>query len=88
MGTQINDKQSGQPQGIAPTIGDIIGVFKSYTTVEYIKMVKNGILPPFDKQIWQRNYYENIIRTEEAYIKISEYITNNPQKWQDDKYHT
>lgn len=35
--------------------------------------------------IWQRNYYENIIRNERAYHNISAYIINNPQKWEEDK---
>jgi len=37
--------------------------------------------------IWQRNYYEHIIRHEAAYLKIAEYIQTNPLKWQDDTYH-
>ena len=36
--------------------------------------------------VWQRNYHENIIRTEEIYIKVSDYIRNNPLKWEDDMY--
>lgn len=36
---------------------------------------------------WHRNYYENIIRNEEVYIKVSEYINNNMIKWQEDKYY-
>lgn len=38
-----------------------------------------------DFKIWQRNYYEHIIRTENAYQRISEYIINNPKKWKTDK---
>jgi putative transposase len=68
------------------TIPNIIQTFKRYTTIEYIKMVKQNILPPFDKHIWQRNYYEHIIRNEETYLKISNYIINNPLNWKEDKY--
>ena len=50
-------------------------------------MVKDGVLPSFDKRIWQRNYYENIIRNEEQYLKVSEYTINNPLKWHKDKYY-
>ncbi len=32
-------------------------------------------------KIWQRNYYEHIIRDERAYINISTYIKNNPRQW-------
>jgi REP-associated tyrosine transposase len=36
--------------------------------------------------IWQRNYYENIIRNEKAYFNISTYIINNPKNWDKDKF--
>jgi REP element-mobilizing transposase RayT len=39
-----------------------------------------------NKKIWQRNYYENIIRDEKAYQNISNYIKNNPAKWHEDKF--
>ena len=39
-----------------------------------------------DFKIWQRNYYENIIRNERAYQNISNYILNNPKKWEADKF--
>lgn len=38
-------------------------------------------------RVWQRNYYEHIIRDENAYRKISEQIKTNPLKWQDDIYY-
>jgi len=37
------------------------------------------------KSIWQRNYWEHIIRNENEFIRISKYIRNNPTKWQKDK---
>jgi putative transposase len=37
--------------------------------------------------VWQRNYYEHIIRNEQSYHKISNYITNNPAKWSEDKFY-
>ncbi len=39
------------------------------------------------KSIWQRDYYEHIIRDEKAYRNISNYIINNPKKWEVDKFH-
>jgi REP element-mobilizing transposase RayT len=36
---------------------------------------------------WQRNYYDHIIRSEQDFLKIWEYIDTNPQKWQDDQLH-
>ncbi len=39
------------------------------------------------KNVWQRNYYEHIIRDEQSYQRIAEYIVNNPEKWQADKFY-
>ena len=69
----------------APTLSSIIRLLKSKTTLMYIQGVKQGIYQPFNKRIWQRNYYEHIIRNEKEYLKIQEYINNNPLKWKDDK---
>ncbi len=77
----------GQPQGIAPTVGDVVGAFKSLSTNEYIQNVKQNDWQPFAGKLWQRNYYEHIIRNEEEYLKIAEYIQNNPLKWREDTYH-
>ena len=37
--------------------------------------------------VWQRNYHEHIIRNEQSYQTISDYIINNPSKWNDDKFY-
>ncbi len=34
--------------------------------------------------VWQRNYYEHIIRNEDEWYRIREYVLNNPQQWDDD----
>ena len=46
---------NGAPIKGAPTLGNIVGAFKSLTTNEYIHGVKSKKLPPFEKRIWQRN---------------------------------
>ena len=85
--------QTGQPQGIAPTgatnktVGDILDAYKSITTVEYIRGVKTLGWQPFDGKLWQRNYHEHIIRNEQSFQRISDYIINNPAKWTDDKFY-
>jgi REP element-mobilizing transposase RayT len=35
-------------------------------------------------KLWQRNYYEHIIRNEQSHQDISNYIIHNPEKWEDD----
>ena len=60
---------------------EIIKWFKTQTTNEYIKGVKSGIYPPFDRHIWQRNYYEHVIRNEQDYYETIQYMRNNPMAW-------
>ena len=38
-------------------------------------------------QIWQRGYYEHVIRNEKDYLEICEYIENNPARWAEDRYY-
>jgi len=40
-----------------------------------------------DLKVWQRSYYEHVIRSEQDYLEIWEYIDGNPAKWADDKYY-
>jgi len=76
----------------APTatnaISSILQTFKSKTTVEYIRGVKFGQYPPFNKRIWQRNYYDHIIRDETDLQRIWKYIDENPAKWAEDEYYS
>ncbi len=65
----------------APTISEIIQEFKRYYTVKYIEQVKVGELPPFDKKIWQRSYFDHVIRDEEEYRAYIRYMYENPMKW-------
>jgi len=69
----------------APTLGDVIGAFKSRVTVEYIRGVKTFGWTPFDRRLWQRNYYEYIIRHEETLNCIRRYIAENPIRWAFDR---
>jgi putative transposase len=68
------------------TVGHIVGAYKS--------LVANACLEVFKSKnemmgkLWQRNYYEHIIRNEQSYQTISDYVINNPAKWKDDKFWT
>ena len=68
-----------------PTIGNIIGAYKSLVTNKCLEIHK--LRNEYMGKLWQRNYYEHIIRNEQAYLNISDYIIHNPEKWQDDKCH-
>jgi len=88
----IGQPRKGQPQGVAPTgermsLFDIVHRFKTLTTKQYTDGVKQNNWQRFNKKLWQRNYYEHIIRSEKSYLQISEYIQTNPLKWYEDKYY-
>jgi putative transposase len=87
-----NANEKGQPQGIAHTISDIVGAYKSLVNNECLEIYKSncvraGLAPARFGKLWQRNYYEHIIRNEQSYQTISNYIINNPAKWQEDKFY-
>jgi putative transposase len=67
-------------------LAKLIYEFKSLTTRCYINGVKQKGWSRFEKRIWQRNYFEHIIRNDQSYHKISNYILNNPAKWEEDKF--
>jgi REP element-mobilizing transposase RayT len=66
-----------------PTIGQIIRSFNSISAREYLLYIKNNQINASVK-IWQRSFYDRIIRGEESLKKIREYILNNPINWKDD----
>ncbi len=63
----------------APTLGDIVCAFKSKTAVNINRYHNTSGAP-----VWQRNYYEHIIRNKESLNRIRNYIINNPLKWEND----
>lgn len=70
------------PTLISNSLGAIIGQFKSIVT-KRIMRIDNKIL----KSVWQKNYYEHIIRNEVDLFNIRTYIKLNPLKWELDEYY-
>lgn len=73
---------------IGSSLHRVIQWFKTMSTNEYIRGVKNNNWKPFNGKLWQRNYWEHIIRNDQSYQKISDYIINNPSKWNDDTFYS
>ncbi len=73
---------NNQGEHIGSPLHKMVQWFKTMTTNEYIRNVKNNNWPPFNSKLWQRNYYEHIIRNERELNKIREYIIHNPLKWE------
>ncbi|NWJ48609.1 MAG: transposase [Chloroflexi bacterium] len=61
------------------TLGSIVGVLKTVSTKK-INLIRNSPVTP----IWQRNYYEHIVRNDNDLDRIREYIANNPATWETD----
>jgi REP element-mobilizing transposase RayT len=62
-------------------LSKIVGWFK----MNVAKQI-NSIRKTKGTKLWQRNYYEHIIRNEKSYHNIADYIINNPADWKDDKF--
>jgi len=63
------------------SLSEIIQRFKILSTNRYIYGVKNQKWPRFYRRLWQRDYYERIIRNKQEYMRIEKYIKNNPENW-------
>lgn len=77
----------GEVDADATPLGDIVGAFKSLTTNAYIRSVRESGWAPFDQRLWQRNYYEYIIRDDAGLTRIRDYIQMNPASWEADQLH-
>jgi REP element-mobilizing transposase RayT len=76
-----NANHAGAIIRVAPSLGDVVGGFKSRATVAYAHGVKTNEWPPFHLRLWQRNYYERIIRDDKSLHRIRQYIRDNPSRW-------
>ncbi len=81
----IQDMECRGGSRAAPTqkrkpLGQLIGAFKT-VAAQSIRRVTgiNG------QKVWQRNYFEHIIRDEKSWLKIQEYILTNPLRWELDR---
>lgn len=84
----VGARNNGQAQDLPlqnPQLSEIVSALKSITTHKYTHGVKSHRWKPFDGKLWQRNYYEHIIRDEEDFFRAKEYIRHNPQNWKHDK---
>jgi putative transposase len=76
----VPDASSRRPIGTTSgSLGAIVQNYKSISTrrINYKRHAPGA-------QVWQRNYYEHIIRGDEEYHQIADYINNNPQRWAED----
>lgn len=84
----LSQTQPGQTRRSAPTnttnstnLSTVVQWLKTMSTNEYIRGVKHHGWLPFSEKLWQRNYYDHIIRNETDLHRIQEYIQTNPAHW-------
>ena len=66
----------------SPTLGKIVAYFK-YQSTKHINQYHNTP----GTRIWQRNYYDHIIRDDPDLQRLRQYMQNNPMKWELDQLH-
>lgn len=57
------------------------------TISRVIRMLKEAVTKRAGTPIWQRSYYDHVIRNEQDYLRIAQYIDTNPEKWREDEYY-
>ncbi|MFH1974046.1 MAG: transposase [Pseudomonadota bacterium] len=67
------------------SLGDMVHRFKTMTTKRYADGVKQSGWQSFPGKLWQRNYWEHIVRNEMELNRIREYIYTNPAQWESDR---
>ncbi|MCY4448109.1 MAG: transposase [Chloroflexi bacterium] len=84
-GAPIGDARVSGRAGAAPTaraLGDVVGAYKSLTTAAYIRGVHDAGWPLFHGRLWQRNFYERVVRDECELNELRAYIRDNPLRWE------
>ena len=75
--TDFNEKQINSKRG---TIPKVVGYIKANLSKRIKELVNNEI-------VWQRSFHDHIIRDYEYYVKIKQYIYENPLKWKFDCFY-
>ena len=75
------DRPYENPSGTqSGSIGRIVQAFKSVTTVNYIRGVRESGWQSFEKRFWERNYWERVLRDDAELEVRRAYITQNPMR--------
>ena len=64
----------------------LVGRFKGVTTFIYGKMKREGKIPDVGAHLWQFDYWDNLISSEEEFRNYELYIRNNPRNWSRDRW--
>ena len=76
------DNKNEQMANISPKSGSVSTIIRSYKSAVTFHVRRLGW-----EFAWQTRFYDHIIRNDDDFIKITEYIINNPKKWKEDKFY-
>ena len=71
----ISDSDASGRTQFAPTISRVV------------KQFKGSLTKRIGYSVWQKSFYDHVIRSEEEYLRIWQYIDENPARWSEDKYY-
>ena len=77
-----NEIKNQSMSKISPEPGSVSTIIRSYKS-ECTKYIRNNIDSYFS---WQSRFHDHIIRNQDEYIRIENYIVNNPKNWDEDKF--
>ena len=60
---------------------EVVHRFKTMTTHRYAAAVAQAGWPPFAARLWQRNYFEHVVRDETSLARLRRYVDGNPARW-------
>jgi len=77
------DSQTEKPEAFqAPVAGSIPTLVRSFKAAVTLRAKRAGVAPPLP--VWQRNYFERVLRDGKEYASAERYILENPIRWQSD----
>ena len=62
-------------------LGEVVASFKRSVVFGYMDLVHKGRVPRFNRSLFQKNFYDHVVRNEEDYSNVYDYIENNPVVW-------
>jgi putative transposase len=83
-GHQRNMEQALGSTSIRLSLADVVQRFKMMTTKRYADGVRGSRWPAYRGRLWQRNYYEHVIRDESSLTRVRRYVDENPLRWEYD----
>ncbi|MHA1569192.1 MAG: transposase [Alphaproteobacteria bacterium] len=75
----------GGYERVAASLPKVMQWFKTMSANAYIRGMRENRWPVLSGRLWQRNYYDHIIRDDDDLNRVREYIIDNPVNWHKDE---